>query len=156
MGRLANGPDGWIAVDFDRTLSHRVHDSGSISVGPPVWPMVDRVKRWLAQGKNVKIFTARVSANNPTERWGTPAQQRELIEQWCLEHIGQVLPVTAEKDGYMLEMWDDAAVAVEENTGRQLSPSKVEGQPPTPFDELNRTGLPWLGSDQRPNFGFID
>lgn len=152
MGRLANGPDGWIAVDFDRTLAYRVHDSNTIDTGVPVLSMVARVKKWLAQGRNVRIFTARVGSKNPTDRWGTVEQQRELIEQWCLKHIGQVLPVTAEKDGYMLELWDDAAVAVEENTGRQLSPSKVEGLPSMPVDvALNeKLSKPF---DQKPSDG---
>lgn len=136
MGRLANGPDGWVGVDFDRTLSSRTHDSPTMDAGPPVPKMVERVKKWLAQGHNVKIFTARVGTQPTDGRWGTAEQQKELIEQWCLKHIGVVLPVTSQKDGYMLEMWDDAAVAVEENTGRQLSPSKVEGPPPTLLQEL--------------------
>lgn len=136
MGRLSEGPDGWIGVDFDRTLAHRIHDSGTIDVGPPVQSMLTRVKRWLEEGRNVKIFTARVGKGPEDGRWGTVAQQRELVEQWCVKYLGQKLPVTCEKDGYMIELWDDSAVAVEENTGRQLSPSKVDGYPGTPESEV--------------------
>lgn len=136
MGRLANGPNGWIGVDLDRTLAKRDHDGGDNNPGAPIPAMVARVKKWLAEGRNVRILTARVAecADNP-KGWVSPAEQRKDIEAWCLKHIGQVLPVTSQKDYYMLELWDDVAVAVEENTGRQLSDSKVEGSVPTLFTE---------------------
>lgn len=149
MGRLANGPEGWIGVDFDRTLAYRVHDSPTLEGGAPVPSMVSRVRRWLAEGRNVRIMTARVGAQPRDGRWGTTEQQRELIEAWCLEHLGQVLPVTAAKDAYMLELWDDCAVAVEENTGRQLTASKVEGLPDTHSVVLSNETL-WPPSDQQP------
>lgn len=46
--------------------------------------------------------------------------QVELIQAWCLEHIGTALRVTASKDFAMIQLWDDRAVAVEMNTGRVL------------------------------------
>lgn len=140
MGRLANGPRGWIGVDLDRTLAQRGHDGGANEPGEPILPMVARVKKWLAEGRNVRIFTARVAEceDNPKD-WTPPSEQRALIEAWCLKHIGTKLPVTCVKDYFMLEMWDDVAVAVEENTGTQLSSSKVEGPPPMQFSE------PWNG-----------
>lgn len=131
MGRLANGPRGWIGVDLDRTLAQREHDGGDNTPGEPVPAMVARVKRWLSQGKNVRIFTARVAPGIVEPGWTPAEEQTAIVEAWCLKHIGQILPVTCMKDYYMKEMWDDCAVAVEENTGRQLSPSKVDG-PPTP------------------------
>lgn len=82
--------------------------------------MVARVRRWLEDGLDVRVFTSRVASAYPD----APIQ-RALVEGWCLEHLGQALPVTAEKDGYMDELWDDLAVSVEENTGRQLSRSSV-------------------------------
>jgi len=130
VGRLSEGPEGWIGVDFDRTLAYRTHDSDKPDVGSPVPAMVDRVKRWLAEGKTVKILAARVGGEQNKGKWGTVEQQKEMVEQWCLQHIGQILPVTCQKDGAMIELWDDSVVAVEENTGRQLSPSKVDGVPP--------------------------
>lgn len=152
MSRLANGPNGWIGVDFDRTLSYREHDGGDSLPGPPVAAMVSRVKRWLAAGKNVRIFTARVAPGLTEPGWIPPEEQKAVIEAWCLKHLGQVLPVTCQKDYYMLELWDDIAVSVEENTGRQLSPSKVENTPVNVvqnaprFESLSR----WLEA------GFID
>lgn len=119
---------GWIGVDLDGTLA-RV-DYGKIydgTIGPPVPAMLERVKRWLAEGVEVRIVTARVA--EPLQCWEGyehsdfakgVAEQRALIEAWCLEHVGQVLPVTAQKDYAMIELWDDRAVAVEHNTGRVL------------------------------------
>lgn len=130
MGRLANGPDGWIGVDFDRTLVRRGHDTDSLGPGEPIWPMVNRIRRWRAEGRNVRIFTARVAECEANPKgWEPASSQRKTIEEWCLQYIGEVLPVTCQKDYYMLELWDDIAVAVEENTGRMLSPSKVESRP---------------------------
>jgi len=119
---------GWIGVDLDGTLAewHGWHDDGGI--GAPIAPMVERVKKWLAQGQEVRIMTARVGASG---KWSHKAgayddhrfaqYQRECIEAWCLLHIGQVIPVTATKDMDMLCLYDDRAVAVEKNTGRVFS-----------------------------------
>lgn len=112
--------DGWIGVDLDGTLAEYDGWRGIKHIGPPIPAMLERVQRWLDEGRTVKIFTARVS------EMGTPAREaaRGVIEDWCVEHIGRMLPVTNAKDFGMDELWDDRAVAVEPNTGRQLSPSR--------------------------------
>jgi hypothetical protein len=87
--------------------------------------MVARVKAWLAEGKDVRIFTARVDGGEVAVSMGNEAGHafkdvskiRGYIEEWCLEHIGQVLPVTNCKDYGMIELWDDRAVQVVMNTG---------------------------------------
>jgi hypothetical protein len=119
---------GWIGVDLDGTLAewHGWHDDGGI--GPPIPIMLDRVKAWLTQGQEVRIMTARVGASG---KWSEKAGryddeafaelQRTAIENWCLQHLGQALPVTATKDMDMLCIWDDRAVAVEKNTGQAYS-----------------------------------
>jgi hypothetical protein len=48
------------------------------------------------------------------------AEAADAIEAWCLLNVGQVLPITHEKDFGMIELWDDRAVTVEENTGRVI------------------------------------
>lgn len=116
----------WIGVDFDRTLCTYGDDDYTVvkdipTFGKPVPAMVNRVKAWLAQGQVVRVVTARVSSG----AWDRK-DQREAIYKWCLEHLGQVLTVTAEKDYSMVELWDDSVVRVERNTGRRLSPSFVE------------------------------
>lgn len=74
--------------------------------------MLERVKAWLDDGRQVKIFTARVAPAPESYR------ARKVIEQWCHTHIGVVLPVTNIKDMGMLELWDDRAIRVVANTGR--------------------------------------
>jgi hypothetical protein len=116
------GERAWIGVDLDGTLAVHNHvspgrkpgDWDGISIGPPVPAMVARVKAWLAQGKNVRILTARASSLHPPEEL---AATTEAIHAWCAEHLGKVLPVTAEKDYYMVELWDDRAIGVQRDTG---------------------------------------
>lgn len=105
---------GWIGVDLDGTLAKYGEWKGAEHIGEPIAPMVERVKRWLAEGREVRIFTARVAG--PRQEMGVEAT-RAAIERWCLQHIGAVLPVTNEKDYGMVELWDDRAVQVEMNTG---------------------------------------
>lgn len=98
---------GWIGVDLDGTLAMYDGWKGIEHIGAPVPAMLARVKQWLADGVQVRIFTAR-------------AMQKEAIpyiQAWCLEHIGQVLKVTNFKDYAMVELWDDRAVGVVPNTG---------------------------------------
>lgn len=112
--------DGWIGVDLDGTLASYDQWLGVEHIGEPVILMADRVRTWLRQGRNVRIFTARVS--RASKGW---QEALRAIEAWCVVHFGQVLPVTCEKDLSMIELWDDRCVAVEKNTGIQLSPSRV-------------------------------
>jgi len=77
--------------------------------------MVQRVKEWLAQGKDVRIFTAPVNPNHPAF---DVIRARRAIEAWCERHLGQVLPVTYEKDWDMELLVDDRARQVEHDTGR--------------------------------------
>jgi len=111
---------GWIGVDLDGTLA--VYDGwrGPEHIGEPVPEMVLRVKAWLAAGEEVRVFTARCHANG---RAGLE-QSRViiLIEEWCRQHIGVVLPVTNIKDFGMKALWDDRAVRVVANTGQPCCP----------------------------------
>jgi hypothetical protein len=99
--------NGWIGVDFDGTLAT---DEGS----RPIPAMVERVKRWLSVGIEVRIVTARVSENCGMRNLPL---ERKLVEDWCLLHIGQKLKVTCEKDFNMYQLWDDRAVQVIKDTG---------------------------------------
>ena len=103
---------GWIGVDLDGTLAHyEGWQDGAI--GEPVPEMVVRVKRWLAEGREVRIVTAR-AANGPVAV--------EAIQRWCAEHLGVVaIHITDRKDFQMVELWDDRVIRVEANTGRVLS-----------------------------------
>lgn len=110
--------DPWIGVDLDGTIaSNEFTTTNPLHIGPPVPAMVERVKRWLREGKKVKIFTARVHSDY--ERHSIYSV-REAIEQWCLEHIGDRLEVTCQKDYMMVESWDDRNISVQENTGKYV------------------------------------
>lgn len=104
----------WIGVDFDGTLISNTSGEyhGPPHIGIPVPTMVERVKRWLSEGKTVKIFTAR-AVHFPHD----PSLE-DSFKTWCLEHIGQALEVTNIKTPAMIELWDDRAVGVVRNTGR--------------------------------------
>lgn len=109
--------NGWIGVDLDGTLAHYDKWIGTHHIGEPIKPMVDRVKQWLADGKTVKIFTARMHGHGMYIIGGGVEDVKTPIEEWCLKHIGQVLEITNVKDFGMIELWDDRAVQVEVNTG---------------------------------------
>lgn len=112
--------NGWVGVDFDGTLAfYEKGDYKKDCLGHPIPTMQRRVKRWLAEGREVRIVTARVS--EPARA----ASERFRIEKWCQEHIGAILPVTASKDYDMIELWDDRAVQVESNTGVVLGKPRV-------------------------------
>ena len=100
---------GWIGVDLDGTLAYYEGWDGG-SIGEPIEPMVRRVKKWLKEGKKVKIFTARMHLDD--------GSQERAIKDWCAEHIGQELEVTCCKDYAMMELWDDRVRQVEKNTGK--------------------------------------
>lgn len=116
---------GWIGVDLDGTLARYDGWKGESHIGEPIAPMLDRVKKWLADGVTVKIFTARVGVCDERNESGIldskefSDNQREVIGQWCEKHIGQRLPITATKDFLMSELWDDRAVQIVCNTGKR-------------------------------------
>lgn len=105
----------WIGVDLDGTLAVYTHWQGLTHIGEPVPAMVERVKTLLQAGQRVKIFTARCNSRMTQEDRETVTK---AIQDWCAEHIGQVLEVTSEKDFYMVECYDDRCISVEFNTGK--------------------------------------
>ena len=107
---------GYIGVDFDGTLSKYTKYEGPTVLGEPIPKMVERVKRWLKEGRNVVIFTARVAPDHPLVE---QVAAEEAIKEWCKIHIGQELSVTCIKYASMYEFWDDKAVGVEKNTGER-------------------------------------
>ena len=103
-----SGNGGWIGVDLDGTLAEYDPWRGTDHIGKPIRRMRIRVIRWLAEGRDIRIFTARKKESYPA------------IEKWCKRHLHQVLPITATKDYGMIELWDDRAVQVAPNTGRRV------------------------------------
>jgi hypothetical protein len=121
--RFIQHKGGWIGVDLDATLCVYEKWEGPYVLGAPIPKMVERVKKWLAEGRDVRIFTARMT-DVPFNNDGTVhdlAVERASIEAWCVQHLGQVLPITNVKDWNMMELWDDRAVQVKPNTGETLA-----------------------------------
>lgn len=101
---------GYIAVDLDGTLAH--YESGQWpEIGEPIQPMLDRVKGWLEQGREVRICTARASHGE-----SEIARIRKWLDQYGLGH----LKISNTKEPDMDELWDDKAIQVRPNTGQPI------------------------------------
>jgi hypothetical protein len=111
---------GWIGVDLDGTLAVYNGWQGPLHIGPPVPRMLARVKKWLAEGKEVRIFTARAFSGGKITEDECRAV-RLAIGEWCLKYVGQILQITNVKDYEMIELWDDRAVQVVPNMGLTYS-----------------------------------
>lgn len=104
------GHRGWIGVDLDGTLAFYEGWKSSTHIGEPILPMLERVKKWIADGQEVKIFTAR--AND--------ALAIPYIRLWMEQNGLPDLEITATKDFGMIQLWDDRCVQVEPNTGMPI------------------------------------
>lgn len=104
----------WIGVDLDGTIAEYTTFISPTHIGKPIQPMCDRVKTWIEEGLQVKIFTARVSEQDPTVR----LEVINAINAWCQDVFGKALPITCVKDYGMVQLFDDRAIQVEKNTGR--------------------------------------
>ncbi len=103
---------GWIGVDLDGTLAHHGDWKGINYVGRPIPKMLERVKRWIREGKKVKIFTARASDGETAKKY---------IRDWLEENgLPRDLEITDQKDYGMIELWDDRCVQLIPNTGRRI------------------------------------
>lgn len=128
------GEKGWYGVDLDGTLAEYDGWKGITQIGAPIPAMQMRVIQWLKEGREVRIFTARVTDQNIVRHAkeegmdadDTDTATRVAIGEWCKQHLGEILPITCVKDFGMIELWDDRCVQVEKNTGRtvieQLAP----------------------------------
>jgi hypothetical protein len=52
------------------------------------------------------------------DQYRTAVEAVRAIQDWCVTHVGEVLPVTNVKDYSMVVLWDDRAIGVEINTGK--------------------------------------
>lgn len=107
---------GWIGVDLDGTLAQYVSGDikryGVYHIGSPIPEMVARVQKWLLEGRDVRIFTARIAHGDPTVT--------QAIRDWCEKYIGRRLEVTNVKDFHMDQLWDDRCIQVVQNTGARV------------------------------------
>lgn len=116
------GGSPWIGVDLDGTLAHEVGTNGLDEIGSPIKPMLNRVKKWIAEGKTVKIFTARASSS----------RQIAAVKKWLARHELPDLEVTNAKDLRMVELWDDRCVQVSTNLGEPVNKEPETKNKPRP------------------------
>jgi hypothetical protein len=107
---------GWIGVDLDGTLAEYHGWRGADHIGDPVPAMMARVRKWIAAGVTVKIFTARA----------TLPEQIPPVQAWLARHGLPPLEVTNVKDFGMVELWDDRCIQVRPNTGEPVAPETVK------------------------------
>lgn len=119
---MSANQQGWIGVDLDGTLAEYDGWQGVEHIGKPIPRMLERVRLWLNEGRDVRIFTAR--AYRMLYPVGTPERaESELVirhvHKWLQEQGLPHLPVTCFKDFGMVELWDDRCVQVIPNTGER-------------------------------------
>ena len=85
--------------------------------------MKQRVLEWVQAGHVVRVFTARASVPE-----GIPPVQR-----WLEKNGFPPFDITNQKDFYMVELWDDRAVQVLENSGRPIISSSLKARPKSPL-----------------------
>ena len=130
--------EGWIGFDLDGTLAKYDGWNGIDHIGEPIEPMVSLIKVLHAEGKTVKILTARVAPRPNAEtkpnpylenHWcienpdGMPWAKKgpwtalEFIQDWCYHFLGFVPEIVYQKDSLMLDLYDDRCHQVIPNTG---------------------------------------
>jgi len=113
----------WWGIDLDKTMA--VYDTfiGPEHIGAPIMCTIRRVRYWLRQGRDVRVFTARVHLPRFLDENFRQASQDALaaanaIDEFCLDHFGRRLPITCEKDSHMVLLLDDRAEQVIPNKGK--------------------------------------
>jgi len=122
---------GWYGVDLDGCLAE-YHGETAFEIGKPIPRMVKLVKKMLAEGKRVKIMTARCDngkialamGDSKGKDYSNTQKVKEVILAFCRENFGQELEITNQKDYGMIELYDDRAITVENNTGKILTKTK--------------------------------
>jgi len=103
-----------VAVDLDGTLAHDYEgEFHPDKIGKPVPKMMNRVKTWIADGIEVRIFTAR--AQHP--------ENIEPIRKWLKQNGLPDLLITNQKTMDIDVIWDDKARQVVPNTGNEITES---------------------------------
>jgi hypothetical protein len=103
-------------VDLDGTLAHFEKWEGPTIIGNPVPKMVQKVKGWLDNGDEVKVFTSRIYPNAIYTKPEECEAAKKAIEDWCVKYIGLKLDVTYEKGLFQIG-FDDRMEHIVPNTG---------------------------------------
>jgi hypothetical protein len=100
-----------IALDLDSTLAFYESKWKAQKVGTAIIPMLENVKKWLAKGYKVTIFSARLSHEGEDL-----VNQIRMIRAFLKEHDLN-LPMTATKKAEFSHFIDDKAYHVVPNSG---------------------------------------
>ena len=103
-------------VDLDGTLAQFDKWNGPTSIGKPVYKMVQKVKKWLARGDKVVIFTSRIYPDINFTKANECEAAKKAVEDWCVKHVGTKLEVTCNK-GLFEILYDDRGEHIVKNTG---------------------------------------
>jgi hypothetical protein len=115
-----------IAVDLDGTLAE-YHGMVGKGIGKPIPSMLKRVKRWVSDGHDVIIFTARIGwlyDGTNEQQYADAIEQLSIVGNWLNENGLGGLNITAVKTIDIDEFYDDRAVQVELNTGKIVGYSR--------------------------------
>ena len=112
-----SGEEQWAGFDLDGTLAKYDGWKGVDHIGDPVPAMVLMARLLHSMGKKVKVLTARVA---PRDDGQGGDKARKYVEEWCEKNLGFVPEITHVKDASMAVLFDDRAIAVEQNTGKVL------------------------------------
>lgn len=121
----------WIGFDLDGTLAHHDKWKGPTHIGDPIIPMIDLCRDLISQGKDVRIFTARiyplmyvpysyqshVGLAELSYEMMSAHLAADAIRAFSLAHFGRYLAITCVKDYEMWQLYDDRAIQVISNTG---------------------------------------
>lgn len=111
----------WIGFDLDGTLAVRCRGIfNPRDIGEPIPVMIELIKKYINEGKDVKILTARVSTNGTVISIYNAVVGQYYIRAWCKKHIGQKLDVVSVKDFRMQLLYDDCVVQVKTDTGELI------------------------------------
>lgn len=116
---------GWIAVDLDGTLAYYHSWRGLDHIGKPIKAMLERVRGWIAEGYEVRIFTARAAS----------PELVPPVEAWLKKQKLGGLKVTNELDADCLEVWDDRCVQMIPNMGSPYRSPSLLARPRAPLLE---------------------
>jgi hypothetical protein len=103
----------YVAFDLDGTMTMNDGWKGPDYIGEPIPEVIQMIVVLRTHDIPVKVFTARAATTNQDEFH----RSTMAINAFCEKHIGEQLPITAEKDMYCIRIFDDRARQVVENEG---------------------------------------
>ena len=101
----------WIGFDLDGTLAKDTSRLRDTTIGEPIPVMVEKAKRYIEAGEDVRLFTARAYRMTP--------DVEGALKEWCKEHLGKVIPIQAHKDHELMFFYDDRCRCVHDETEGQ-------------------------------------